>query len=219
MAEKLRKMFSFVGLRDEVFPGIRLAFVSVLALATQFRQQLLDSLALSGASREVSYTVVAVMSVVGSIALWAWAGYVLDPIYDRLYGPRGAWTSPGRKWLFFSSGYDLDQFRSEARKALAKEDASLWGDPSKNIYKPILDRLKQGDAARYDVVAAELENSKAFRSAVLPLLALAIAFVLRRSWSPALVATLAFMSVLELSFRYRANHCLEMYRWFVNRSA
>jgi hypothetical protein len=100
MADKLRKLFSFTGLRDEVFPGIRLAFLSVLALTTQFKQQLLELVGLTGASREVSYTVVAVTSVLGAVALWAWAGYLLDPIYDRLYGPGGAWTSPGRKWLF-----------------------------------------------------------------------------------------------------------------------
>ena len=100
-----------------------------------------------------------------------------------------------------------------------KDNPSVWADPKKNIHRPILDKLKQENAARYKPVEAELANSKAFRSAVLPLLALAIVFLLGRSWSPALVATLAFISVVELAFRYRANHALEAYRWFVTSRA
>jgi hypothetical protein len=214
MADKLRKMFSYVGVRDEVLPGIRFAFIPVWALTLQFRQQLLELLGLPQSSNEVAYAVIAITTVAGSVVLWAWGGYVLDPIYDGLYRPGGPWTSPGRKWLFFSSGYDLDQFRTEARTKLAAENP-IYADPEQSIYKPIVGTLKKESLASYQVIEAELENSKAFRSAVLPLLVLAIVYLLNRSWSPALVATLAFVAVLELSFRYRANHALEAYRWFV----
>ena len=217
MADKLRKVFSYTGVRDEVFPGIRLAFLPVWALTLEFKQQLLGFLGLPEASRTLSHTVVVVTTVVGSVALWAWAGYLLDPLYDFLYGPKGLWTSsPGRKWLFFTSAYDLDRFRTRAREALAKEDP-VYRDPDMAIYGQTLKKLAIADAALHGAVQAQLENSKAFRSAVLPVLGLMIYFFWYHSWGAALVATVALIAVLELSFRFRASHALEAYRWLVGR--
>ncbi len=213
MADKLATLFSYAGVRHDVLPGIRMAFLPVLALAIQFKTEILTFVGISNVSPTLSYTSLALVAVLGSVVLWAWAGYVLDPLYDALYGPGKPWTrSPGRKFLFFTSGYDLEKFRTIARERLTKEDRT-YADSNTAIYGPVFQRLKSTDAALYESLQAELQNSKSFRNAVLPVLFLAGWFFSQGSWVPGLVATMALITLLELSFRSRASHALEAYRW------
>jgi hypothetical protein len=213
LSKKFHTLFSLAGIRDEVFPGIRLAFFPVYAILIQFQEQILSWLGLVDVKPVVAYITLGLGAVLGSILLWAVSGYIFDPLYDLLYGDRGLWTrTPGRKLWFFSSGYDLDQFRKHARSVLANEN-SVYNNHKISIRKPALEKLRKGDAELYKEVKSELENSKSFRTALLPVIFLGGWFIWNKEPVPALVAVTAFVVLVELSFRARAGHSLMTYRW------
>jgi hypothetical protein len=103
-----------------------------------------------------------------------------------------------------------------ARDRLAKEDSS-YGDARISIYSPTLERLKSGNSQLYEEVQSELENSKAFRNAVIPTAFLLGWFGYTSSIAPALVSLVALITFVEVSFRARAQHSLKAYRWLVEK--
>jgi len=213
MLKKLQQLFGLTGIRTEILPGIKIAFFVVYAIFVQFREQVLASLGIGDVKPIAAYIVLAIAASLASVVLWAVSGYILDPIYDLFYGPGGWWTrKPGRQWGFFYSGYDLDHFRRSARERLAKENPS-YKDTGISIYRPTFDRLKSKNTELYAEGQAELENSKAFRNAILPTGFLLAWFVYTGSVGPALVSFIALIALLELSFRGRAHHALTAYRW------
>ena len=215
MLKKLQQLFSLTGIQTEVLPGIKISFFVVYAVFVQFRQELLAVIGIGDIKPVAAYIVLAIGASLGSVLLWAFSGYILDPLYDLLYGPGGPWTrKPGRPWGFFYSGYDLDQFRKRARDRLAK-DESAYKDTKTNIHLPTLDRLKSKNSQLHKEVESELENSKAFRNAVLPVIFLLGWFAYTGSIGPALVSLVALIAFVELSFRGRAQHALKAYRWLV----
>jgi hypothetical protein len=116
MLKKFQQLFSVTGVRTEVLPGIRIAFFVVYASFVQFRHEILDALGTGDVKPVTAYIVLAIGASLGSVVLWLISGYLLDPIYDLLYGPNGFWTrKSGRPLGFFYSGYDLDHFRRRAR--------------------------------------------------------------------------------------------------------
>jgi hypothetical protein len=185
MLKKFQELFSVTGIRTKVFPGIKIAFFLVYAIFVQFRQELLAGIGIGDIKPVSAYIVLAVGASLGSIVLWAISGYIFDPLYDLLYGPDGLWTrKPGRMWGFFYSGYDLDQFRNRARTRLAK-------DPKDNILDPTLAIVKSKNPQLHEEVADELENSKAFRTAILPTFFLLVWFTYLGSVAPALISLVA----------------------------
>jgi hypothetical protein len=218
MLKKLQQIVSLTGIRNDVLPGIKIAFFLVYALFVQFRQELLAIFGIGQIKPVAAYIILAIGASVGSVVLWAISGYILDPLYNLLYGPAGRWTrKSGRPWGIFYSGYDLDQFRQLARKKLS-EAQPVYKKPDMSIYRPTLDRLRSGNPKLYEEVESELENSKAFRNAILPTIFLLVWFAYSKAVGPALVSLVALIALIELSFRGRAQHTLKAYRWLTEDS-
>ncbi len=142
-------------------------------------------------------------TVLGSITLWVISGWVWDPVYDHLY-PAGA---------------ELQELRKSVREKLYdKTKDERYKNPKIPIYDPVITALLSGKPELSKRVANELEVSKAFRNALLPVLFLG-------GWSlysGTFVSTFVFLILLlvfvAISFKYRALHSVRAYRWYVDEA-
>ena len=218
MGEKFKTLFSLVGIRSEVLPGISVAFFLVYFILFHFQPRILTSLGLQGMDATQSDTLLGIAAVLGSVVLWFISGAIWDkPVYNRLYGENRPWTrSPETKLMLFTSGYELEKFRKLARQKLARTNP-LYADSNISIYAPIMENVSTGDPNRYKEIKGELQISKVFRNALLPVIFVAAWFLYKLKFVPAIVTVLLLFVFLAISFHYRALHSLRAYRWFVEK--
>ena len=82
MGEKFKTLFSLVGIRSEVLPGISVAFFLVYFILFHFQPRILTSLGLQGMDATQSDTLLGIAAVLGSVVLWFISGAIWDkPVY------------------------------------------------------------------------------------------------------------------------------------------
>jgi len=157
-----------------------------------------------------------IAAVLGSVVLWFISGAIWDkPVYDRLYGEGRLWTrSAETQLMLFTSGYELEKFRKLARQKLARTNP-LYTDPHISIYAPIMEKVSTGDPNRYKEIKDELQISKVFRNALLPMIFIAAWFLYKLAFVSAIVTLFFLFVFFATSFHYRALHSLRAYRWYV----
>lgn len=218
MGEKFKTLFSLVGIRSEVLPGISVAFFPVYAILFHFRSRILAGLGLQGMDATKSDALLGIAAVLGSVVLWFISGAIWDkPVYDRLYGQGRPWTrSPETRLMLFTSGYELERFRESAREKLTRTNP-LYADRNVSIYAPILENVRTGDPDRYKEIKGELQISKVFRNALLPMIFITTWFLYKLAFVSAIVTLLFLFVFLAISFHFRALHSLRAYRWYVEK--
>jgi hypothetical protein len=80
-----------------------------------------------------------------------------------------------------------------------------------------MESVSTGDPNRYKEIKDELQISKVFRNALLPMIFIAAWFLYKLALVSAIVTFLFLFVFFAISFHYRALHSLRAYRWYVEK--
>ena len=86
-----------------------------------------------------------------------------------------------------------------------------------SIYAPIMENVSTGDPNRYKEIKGELQISKVFRNALLPVIFVAAWFLYKLAFVSAAVTVLFLFVFFAISFHYRALRSLRAYRWYIEK--
>ena len=212
--KKFSILFSLIGLRTDVLPGIRISVIPVFLSLEYFRWELLAQIGWYDLSPFLIHLLVVVFSMLGGVICWFVSGWIFDPLYDWLYGPDKPFTKRGQHLIIFPQGYSLNAHRKSARTKIADKNKGnpAYQDEENPIYDSILAVLSKHNVSELDSIMSHLQNSKTLRNAILPLLVLVVVAIYSGEyWMSAILLSVSIL-LFAASASFRVKHTERMYQ-------
>jgi hypothetical protein len=83
MGEKFKTLFSLVGIRTDILPGISVTFFLVYPIIFHFRARILTALGLQGMDATQGDVFLGIAAVLGSVVLWFISGAIWDKLFPE----------------------------------------------------------------------------------------------------------------------------------------